>query len=98
MAAGKVYQLKRLPFGLASAPEAYQRVMSIVCEGLAAVLNYFDDVVVYGSTPEDRWSNVRAMLDTLRAYGLRLKAKKYVMGVSELKFLGYIISANGVRP
>lgn len=33
MAAGKVYQFKRLLFGLASAPEAYQRVMSIVCKG-----------------------------------------------------------------
>ncbi|KAK2565578.1 Uncharacterized protein P5673_010703 [Acropora cervicornis] len=44
---------KGLPFGLASAPEAYQRVMSIICEGLAGVLNYFDDVVVYGSTPEE---------------------------------------------
>ena len=28
MAAGKVYQFKRLLFRLASAPEAYQRVMS----------------------------------------------------------------------
>lgn len=34
MAAGKVYQFKRLPFGLASAPEVYQRVMNIVCDGL----------------------------------------------------------------
>ena len=81
MAAGKVYQFKRLPFGLTSAPEAYQRVMSIVCDGLAGVLNYFDDVVVYGSTPEEHWNNLRAMLDTLRAYGLRLNAKRCIMGV-----------------
>ena len=65
MAAGKVYQFERLPFGLASAPAAYQRVMSIICEGLAGVLNYFDDVVVYGSTPEEHWRNLRAMLNTL---------------------------------
>ena len=97
MAAGKVYQFKRLPFGLASAPEAYQRVMSIVCEGLSGVLNYFDDVVVYGSTPEEHWENLRAILNTLQASGLRLNAKKCVMGVSELKFVGHIISADGVR-
>ncbi|XP_022780500.1 uncharacterized protein K02A2.6-like [Stylophora pistillata] len=52
-ATGKVYQFKRLPFGLASAPEVYQRIMSIMCEGLSGVLSYFDDVVVYGSTPEE---------------------------------------------
>ena len=44
MAGGKVYQFKRLPLGLASAPEAYQRVMSIACEGFAGVLSYFDDI------------------------------------------------------
>ena len=98
MAAGKVYQFKRLPFGLASAPEAYERAMSIICEGLAGVLNYFDDVVVHGSTPEEHWRNLRAMLDTLRASGLRLNAKKCVLGASELKFLGHIISADGIRP
>ena len=97
-AAGKVYQFKKLPFGLASAQEANQRVMGIICEGMAGVLNYFDDVVVYGSTPEEQWRNLRAMFDTLRASGLRLNAKKCVMGVSELKFLGHVISADGVRP
>lgn len=62
--------------------------MSIVCEGLAGVLNYFDDVVVvYGSTSEEHWTS-----------GLRLNAKKCAMGESELKFLGHITSADGVRP
>jgi len=98
MAAGKVYQFKRLPFGLASAPEAYQRMMMILCEGLPGVLNYFDDIVVYGSTPEEHWSNLKKMLQTLRESGLKLNAKKCVVGVSELKFLGHIISADGVRP
>ena len=73
--------------------------MSIVCEGLAGVLNYFDDViVVFGSTPEEHWRNLWAMLDTLHTSGLRLNAKKCVMGVSESKFLGHIISADGVQP
>ena len=71
--------------------------MSIICEGLAGAVNYFDDVVVYGSTPEEHWRNLRAILDTLRASELRLNAKKCVMAVSELKFLGHVISADGVK-
>ena len=62
MADGKVYQFKRLPFGLAYVQN--QNVLNIVCEVLAGVLNYFDDVVVYGSTPKENWSNMRAILDT----------------------------------
>jgi len=69
-----------------------------VCEGLPGVLNYFDDIVVYGSTPEEHWSNLKKMLQTLRESGLKLNAKKCVVGVSELKFLGHIISADGVKP
>lgn len=59
-------------------------------------MNYFDDVVVYGSTPEEHWDKLRSMLDTLRVYELRLNAKKCVMGLSESRFLGHIIAADGV--
>ena len=98
IAAGKVYQFKRLPFGLASAPEVYQRVMSIVCEGLSGVLSYFDDVVVYGSTPEEHWKNLRAVMAKLQDCGLRLNADKCALGMCELKFLGHVISAEGIKP
>ena len=98
VAAGKVYQFKRLPFGLASAPEVYQMVMSIVCEGLSGVLSYFDDVVVYGSTPEEHWQNLRAVMDKLQVSGLRLNADKCALDMSELKFLGHIISVEGIKP
>lgn len=84
MAAGKINQFNGVPFELASAPEAYQRVMSIICEGLAGVLNYFDDVVVYRLTPEEHWKCLRAMLHNLRAMGLRLNAMKCVMGAAEI--------------
>lgn len=94
IAAGKVYQFKRL----SSAPEVYQRVMSIVCEGLSGVLSYFDDVVVYGSTPEEHWKNLRAVTAKLQDCGLRLNADKCALGMCELKFLGHVISAEGIKP
>ena len=72
--------------------------MSIVCEGLADVLNYFDDVVVYGSTPKEHRKNLRALMERLLASGLCLNAEKCIIGVPELNFLGYIISAACIRP
>ena len=72
--------------------------MSIVHEGLGGVMNYFDDIVVYGSTPEEHWWNLRTTLDTLRTSGIRLNAKKCIMRVSELKFLGHIFSAEAPFP
>jgi len=98
MAAGKVFQFKRLPFRLALAPEACQKSDEHNSEGLADVMNYFDDVVLYGLAPEEHQRNLRAMFEPLRASGFRLNPKKCVMGVFELKFLGNVISADGVRP
>ena len=72
--------------------------MIIVCEGLPGVLSYFDGVVVYDSTPQEHWKNFCAVLDKRQASGLRLKAEKCALGVSELKFLGHTISAEGIMP
>lgn len=62
------------------------------------VLNYFDDIVVYGSTPKEHWQNLRQVLQSLRKAGLRLNKAKCVLGVTELKFLGHIISVDGIQP
>ncbi|XP_022779210.1 uncharacterized protein K02A2.6-like [Stylophora pistillata] len=72
--------------------------MSIVCEGLSGVLSYFDDVVVYGSTPEEHWKNLCAVMDKLQDFGLGLNADKCALGMCELKFLGHVISAEGIKP
>ena len=42
------YQFNRLPFGIASAPEHFQRRMSQMLEGCDGVLCHADDVLVYG--------------------------------------------------
>ncbi|XP_070387975.1 uncharacterized protein [Dermacentor albipictus] len=42
------YCYRRLPFGITSAPHIFQRKFSQVIEGLDGVLNYMDDILVYG--------------------------------------------------
>ena len=40
----------RLPFGITSAPEVFQRTMSNILEGLDGVICHTDDVLIHGST------------------------------------------------
>jgi len=50
----------KLPFGISSAPEVFQRQMSDILSNLPGVLCHIDDIVVFGSTPEEHDSRLRA--------------------------------------
>ena len=44
-----LYRYKRLMFGITSAPEKYQKIISDVIQGCDGVVNIADDLIVYGS-------------------------------------------------
>ena len=50
----------KVPFGLASAPSAFQRMMSQILVGLDGVQCYLDDIIVYADSPY-------ALLDTTQS-------------------------------
>ena len=53
-----LYRYKRLPFGVASAPAIFQKVMDTVLQGLPRVICYLDDILVTGSTEEEHVQNL----------------------------------------
>ncbi|KAG1940258.1 retrotransposable element [Pimephales promelas] len=77
----------RVPYGLASAPSAFQKMMATILEGVPGAKNYLDDVIVYGETAEDHDFNLSTVLQKLKESGL-----------TSLRFLGHVISANGILP
>lgn len=54
------YAFNRLPFGISSAPEHFQRHMTQMQEGYTGVICHADDIVVYG----ENYSNI--MKDCIR--------------------------------
>lgn len=54
------YRFLRLPFGIASAPEVFQKAMSEVFEGLPGTRVYIDDVLVWGTSKEQHDERLRA--------------------------------------
>ena len=91
------YCFHRLPFGITSAPEHFQRRMSVLLDGMEGIVCLMDDILVYGRTQEhdDRLLKV---LRRLEAAGLTLNRDKCEFSKSQVKFLGQIIDQTVVRP
>ncbi|KAL2098399.1 hypothetical protein ACEWY4_007606 [Coilia grayii] len=82
-----------LPFGINIAPEIFQRKMHELLEGLEGVAGYMDDVIVHG---KDKATHDRHLQSTEQA-GLKLNKEKCVYAQPQLRFLGHIVDANGIR-
>jgi hypothetical protein len=58
-----LYRVNRPPFGVASAPSIFQRIMENIVQGLLlGVSVYIDDILVTGKTLEDHLTNLEAVL------------------------------------
>lgn len=58
---------------------------------------FFDDILVYSRTWEEHLSHLDTVLSILERESLYAKESKSALGLSELLYLGHIISAEGVR-
>lgn len=89
---------KRLPFGIKSAPEYFQAAMERLLEGLEGVAVIMDDILIYASEMTEHDSRLKAVLQRCREKGLKLNPKKIQLAVPEVKYMGHILSADGVKP
>ena len=93
------WEYNYMPFGLVKAPRTFQRLMDKVIQGLEyeTALCYLDDVIVFGKTIEQTMDRMIVVLGRLREANLKLKAKKCLLFAKRVKYLGHIISADGVE-
>ena len=89
-----------MPFGLTNAPATFQRLMDVVLAGLKwqCCLVYLDDIIVYSPTFEQHLQDLRNVFIALEAARLTLKPPKCNFCRAEMKFLGHIITAKGIKP
>ena len=90
-------EFNRLPFGLKGAPPLFQRMMQIVLSG-TGVLPYIDDVVVASVDFEQHISSVQTVLERFREHNLKLKPSKCSFAATEIKYLGFLVSGEGLKP
>ncbi|XP_062713896.1 uncharacterized protein K02A2.6-like [Aedes albopictus] len=93
-----LFRFKRLPFGLVTAPELFQKVMDQILAGCEGTSWYLDDVIIEGSTREEHDERLKQVLKRFEDRGVELNWDKCVFGVTKVDFLGHTISSDGVIP
>ena len=98
------YRWLRMPFGICTATEEFQRRLHDVLEGLQGVEVIADDILIYGSgdTTEEASTNhdknLLALLERAREVNLKLNPSKFRLRLPEVRFMGHLLTENGLKP
>ena len=93
------YRYRKLPMGIASAPDIFQSIMDELLGDLDFVRTYIDDIlIVSDGTFQDHMSKLNTVLDRLQTAGFRANLRKCFFGRDELEYLGYQLTRDGIQP
>ena len=98
------YRFLRMPFGISTAPEEFERRLQECLADLPGVKVLRDDILVvgYGDTQElaernhDR--NLKELLNRASEVNLKLNSKKMNLRKTEVKFMGHLNTKDGLKP
>lgn len=92
------YKFCKLPFGVTSAPEEFQKRMGRILEGLKNCIVHMDDILIWGKTKTEHNECVQRVLETLESAGVTLNKQKSEFCRDHVTYLGFILSKEGITP
>src|SRR4051812_28990007 len=92
------YEFLVMPFGVTNAPAVFMDYMNRVFQPYLDrfVVIFIDDILIYSKTVDEHMEHLRIVLSVLREKQLFAKLSKCEFWMSEVKFLGHVISGGGV--
>jgi len=93
------FHFTRLPFGLTSAPTSFQSVLEKILrnENQTKCAIYIDDIIIFGKDRTEHDKNLIDVLSKLKKSGVKLSKEKFEFCQSRVKYLGHIISQDGIE-
>ena len=93
-----LFEFTRMPFGLSNASQTFQRFMNELFGHLDFVFVYIDDVLTFSKDEKEHTAHLETVFKILHDNNLKIGLPKCFFFQSSLKFLGYIVSASGIKP
>ncbi|KAD5508277.1 hypothetical protein E3N88_15980 [Mikania micrantha] len=92
------YEFLVMPFGLTNAPAVFMDLMNRVFRKFLDkfVIVFIDDILIYSKSKEEHEGHLRIVLETLRQKKLYAKFSKCDFWLSQVTFLGHVVSAEGI--
>ena len=97
------YRWLRLPFGITSAPEEFQRRLRAALDGLEGVICIADNILVFDEgenqqqAEEDHDRRLIALMERCNHKNIKLNPDKLQFKLKEVKFMGNIITSAGIK-
>ncbi|GBG80545.1 hypothetical protein CBR_g31005 [Chara braunii] len=104
------WQWVRCPMGICNVPATFQRAMNMTFQNFVnktrltqgminfCVIVYMDDILVYSETFHGHAQRIEWTLGALRDAGFKIALEKSEFFLSEISFLGYVVTRRGLRP
>ncbi|XP_053600427.1 uncharacterized protein K02A2.6-like [Plodia interpunctella] len=92
------FAYRRTPYGLSCIPEKFQKLMEETLRGVPSCVVFLDDICITGRNYKDHMANLRAAFERLQKMGLTIKLSKCTFMAEQVKYLGFIINKEGLRP
>ena len=89
-----------MPFGLSNAGATFCRLMEM-CLGdqqFITLLLYLDDICIFASSIDQMLDHIELVFNRLESFNLKIKPSKSSFFQTEVLFLGYILTGNGIKP
>lgn len=94
-----LYEYQVMPFGLANAPSSFQNYINDTLKGYLDdfCTAYIDDILIFSQNCEEHQIHVKKVLSRLQKAGLQIDIKKCEFHVKSVKFLGLVITTEGIK-
>jgi len=93
-----MYRPRRLAYGVKTAPAIFQATMDHILSGVNNVICYLDDILIIGESKEEHIKTLNIVIERLRQHNIRLNKSKCEFMQSKVRYLGHIVSAEGIQP
>lgn len=93
-----------MPFGIAPAPEIYQKRQVEVVQRVPGVIVLADDLLIIGKgktlieATKDHHETLKKLLQTIQQSGMKLNRKKAKVCKRQVSYYGHLLTSDGLKP